>query len=206
MARSDKAATPATLDPKNAAEPTSKAAKPVAPDVSDEQLAYVARSLTRAALTDGERAIAIAVRAMILTDIAPASFLGDLPYTPGVDSVHAEYQLRRGRADLVLFHVDGSASVIEIKDGRQGITTLLAGIGQVTDYAVHLKMFGGVHTVHRALMWTAIQTEEHNPMVTAACREAGVEPLAALSREHILAALLVTCAMQSVEAPHGTPP
>lgn len=143
----------------------------------------------KALATDGERSLAASLGAMISLGLGRQVFEG-LPYTD-LDSVVFEMPLRSGRADLVVFHVDGSASVVEIKDGCRGWRDVVAGIGQVGYYATQLSVASPVKAVRRALMWSRLENAEDNRLVVAACREAGVVPLAAMGAHHLMAAALV---------------
>jgi len=72
------------------------------------------------------------------------------------DLVVYEMAFKYGRADIVIFHADGSASVIEAKDGTKGYNHVVSGIGQAGLYAVQLAMSKGVLTkVRRCLLWTS---------------------------------------------------
>jgi hypothetical protein len=51
-----------------------------------------------------------------------------LPQQSSADTIVKEYALRHGRADLVFFHMDGSATVIEAKDGARDTTMLSLGL------------------------------------------------------------------------------
>lgn len=80
----------------------------------------------------------------------------ELPhFDAAVDRVDLETILPTGRADITLWHHDGSVTVIEVKDGAKGSTYVAQGIGQVCMYAAQLQMKGRVATVRRALMWSS---------------------------------------------------
>lgn len=51
-----------------------------------------------------------------------------------LDTVVTEMAFKFGRADIVVFHIDGSASVIEDKNGSHGYNHVVAGIGQAGLY------------------------------------------------------------------------
>ena len=73
-----------------------------------------------------------------------------------LDTVVTEMSFKFGRADIVVFHIDGSASVIEAKNGSHGYNHVVAGIGQAGLYATQLAMNKGVLTrVRKCLMWTS---------------------------------------------------
>jgi hypothetical protein len=130
----------------------------------------------------GEAAIVVAVRAMLAAQQGHLIFVG-LPYSK-FDTISFEHQLRCGRADIVMFHLDGTATVVEVKDGSQGWRNVVAGIGQVGFYAAQVS---GVKSVRRALMWGGL-SQDDSVLVATACREAGVVPLLAPSRTVVLLA------------------
>lgn len=100
-----------------------------------------------------------------------------LPHT-AMDSVVREFSFRFGRADVVIFHVDGSATVIEAKDGSMGYRHVVAGIGQAALYATQLAMNkGALRKVRRALMWTSTGDVELDALIEIACEQSGTVPL-----------------------------
>lgn len=100
--------------------------------------------------------------------------LPELPwFDPSVDKVVYEMAFPHGRADIVIFHLDGSATVIEAKDGGSGATHVAQGIGQVSLYAAQLMLKGKVSRVHKALMWTSAGLDA-DALIDAACEAAGV--------------------------------
>lgn len=123
----------------------------------------------------GEKSLVMYVRGMIKSDEGKAVF-GQLPFTDA-DTVINEMTLKVGRADFVIFHMDGSASVVEVKDGINGLMAVLQGVGQAGLYATQLSMTKSLTTVRRALMWSPLRNEQENQLVHDVCREAGVVPL-----------------------------
>lgn len=94
------------------------------------------------------------------------------------DVVVREMSLRHGRADIVVFHVDGSASVIEAKDGSRGYTHVATGIGQVSLYAAQLMMArGALQSVRRYLLWSSTGSLFEDACIDEACDLAGVVSL-----------------------------
>lgn len=98
-----------------------------------------------------------------------------LPWLGPNDTVASEFSLRFGRADVVVFHQDGSATVIEAKDGSKGYNHVVAGIGQCSLYAAQLSL-GKVdfREVRRALMWSSTGRLECDAAIEDACKLAGV--------------------------------
>lgn len=108
-----------------------------------------------------------------------------------VDKVVYEMALPRGRADIVIFHMDGSATIIEAKDGRKGYTQVVQGIGQLSFYAAQLGMKGQVKRVRRALMWSFGGDRVADQSIFDACLLSGVIPLNMAALSASLAALTV---------------
>ena len=175
MARSDKAATPATLDPaKNPAKPTGKADKPVAPWLTGEYLLELMTVIADEAAPHGvERDL---VRQFI--EIQRAGRHEErLPMTAECALI-CEQAFKYGRADMVIYHSDGSATVIEAKDGSKGYSHVIGGIGQATLYAVQLaNTKGAVTSVRRALLWSSTGSLELDGVIEGACEQAGVVAL-----------------------------
>jgi hypothetical protein len=102
-----------------------------------------------------------------------------------------ELPLRRGRADMVAFHVDGTATVVEVKDGANGIAAVLAGIGQVTAYAVQLGMSSGEPLlVRKALAFSATGSLQTDEEIIIACLMARVIPIYLCSGKDARSALM----------------
>ena len=98
-----------------------------------------------------------------------------LPWLGPDDTIASEFSLRFGRADVVVFHQDGSATVIEAKDGAKGYNHVVSGIGQCSLYAAQLAL-GKVsfREVRRALMWSSTGRLECDAAIEDACCLAGV--------------------------------
>lgn len=94
------------------------------------------------------------------------------------DTIVTEMALRFGRADIVVFHVDGTASVVEAKDGAKGYTHVVGGIGQASLYAAQLAMTkGALRAVRKCLMWSTTGDTLLDALICAACESAGVVPM-----------------------------
>lgn len=94
------------------------------------------------------------------------------------DTVVYEMAFKYGRADIVVFHIDGTASVIEVKDGTKGYRHVVAGIGQSGLYAAQLGMNnGGLKLVRRCLLWTSTGDLSLDGLIGEACERAGVVAL-----------------------------
>lgn len=93
-----------------------------------------------------------------------------------------EFPLPVGRADLVMFHIDGSISVVEFKNAGSN-REILSGIGQLLMYAVQLGYSRVATTIRKIL--TAPVVGAGNSLLLETCEKAGVlfEPLGTLD-EH----------------------
>lgn len=95
-----------------------------------------------------------------------------------LDTVTKELSLPYGRADIAIFHIDGSASVIEAKDGKKGYSHVVKGIGQVSLYASQLaNRRVNISKVSRYLMWSSVEDDATNDAIYDACVFAGVIPM-----------------------------
>ena len=102
----------------------------------------------------------------------------EIPMTESCTIVY-EQPFKYGRADIVIYHSDGSASVIEAKNGYTGYTHTISGIGQATMYAVQLaNLKGAVTKVRRCLLWSGTGSISLDCVITMACEEARVISLA----------------------------
>lgn len=94
------------------------------------------------------------------------------------DTIVYEMAFKFGRADIVVFHIDGSASVIEVKDGTKGYGHVVAGIGQSGLYAAQLAMNKNTLTkVRKCLLWTATGNLPLDALIETVCEQANVVPL-----------------------------
>ena len=100
-----------------------------------------------------------------------------IPLT-GADTIVYEMALKFGRADIVVFHIDGTASVIEVKDGTKGYNHVVSGIGQAGLYAAQLAATkGALKRVRKCLLWSSTGNIELDGTIEGACLQAGVVPL-----------------------------
>jgi hypothetical protein len=90
-----------------------------------------------------------------------------------LDAVVCEMSLRYGRADIVVFHADGSASVIEAKDGAKGYTHVVSGIGQASLYATQISMTRSIRGVRRAILWSSTGDLALDAVIDATITDAG---------------------------------
>ncbi|HEY2455210.1 MAG TPA: hypothetical protein VGI71_21835 [Scandinavium sp.] len=90
----------------------------------------------------------------------------------------AEFPVPRGRVDFFLVHDDGSASVCELKDGRNGLQPVLAGIGQVICYSVQVGMSNaGLRNIRKVLMFSRTNSISDDALIVDACLKADVIPI-----------------------------
>ena len=124
-----------------------------------------------------------------------------LPQQSAMDTVVKEYALKYGRADIIMFHVDGTATVIEAKDGSKGYSHVVSGIGQCSLYAAQLMAHrGALKRVHKALLWSSAGDADVDAVIEMACESAGVIPLPCPSTEELV---LVRKAVTKKELAHG---
>lgn len=103
-----------------------------------------------------------------------------------------EFPLPRGRIDLVLFHSDGTISVVEAKDALDE-RSVVAGIGQLSMYAVQIGYSKTASGIRKIL---TVPVEGNNPnslLIDRACRDAGVifEPLGTIQEHQSVNNMLV---------------
>jgi len=98
--------------------------------------------------------------------------------------VEFEFPLPRGRADIVVFHHDGTATVIEAK-GSRDFRGVLSGIGQVVMYAVQIGFSKATMGIRKILVAPYIGEDPEVLLIHNACQSAGVEflPIGTL-KEH----------------------
>lgn len=104
------------------------------------------------------------------------------------DTIICEQCLKYGRADIVIYHLDGSVSVIEVKDGSYGYSHVVSGIGQTTLYAVQIASArGAVTVVRRCLMWSSTGDAFLDGVIEEACERAGVVALPMVHLQKMMA-------------------
>lgn len=91
------------------------------------------------------------------------------------DTVIYEMSFKYGRADIVVFHTDGSASVIEVKDGTKGYNHVVSGIGQAGLYAYQLAMNKNTLTkIRKCLLWTSTGDVMADTVICGVCKSANI--------------------------------
>jgi hypothetical protein len=94
------------------------------------------------------------------------------------DTIMFNYPLRVGTADIAVFHLDGTATVIELRDGTQGGRAVMGGLGQVGLYAVQLDPNKALRQVRRAVAWTPVAAPAGvNEIIAQAVIDAGGIPV-----------------------------
>ena len=143
----------------------------------------------------GESALVALFMSMAAGDAGRSIFLAD-----GIADfchVELEYPFARGRADVVIFHEDGSATIIEAKDGINGIRHVISGMGQLASYAYQLGASKGApKAIRRALMWSSVGDNEGDAHIEEVCRINGVIPIMMASMKRAREA---TCKWLEVE-------
>lgn len=133
--------------------------------------------LEKALAVGGEAAITLIFRVNAMS--AQISACPEINLNNDLDTIVYEMSFKFGRADIVIFHADGSASVIEVKDGSKGYNHVVAGIGQAGLYAAQLGMSkGALSKVRKCLLWTSVGNLEADVAVTIACEQSNTIPLA----------------------------
>lgn len=137
-------------------------------------------------LPDGELgAVTIIARMLATEQLAMAWGL------PEITNWQNEFRFPKGIADFVLFHRDGTVSIVEVKDAGCD-RDILAGIGQLSLYAMQAGWGLRGQRVRRIL--TAPVAAAASQHLADACRLAGVqfEPLGPLA-EHRAAIAALFC-------------
>ena len=116
-------------------------------------------------------------------------------------TVVTEMPFKYGRADIIVFHVDGSASVIEVKNGSNGYRHVVAGIGQASLYASQLAMTrGAVSKVRKCLMWTSTGDISLDAQIEEACEAANTIPMPLVHMHKLMAVpVIVREVMEAVD-------
>ena len=123
----------------------------------------------------GESFISNSILLLLEGPISKDIAFGELPK---IISYEREFYVKRGRIDYLLMHEDGSVTVCEVKDGAQGIQSVLSGIGQVMGYAIQVGMnSGAIPLVRKALAFSSCGKTSDDHLVVEACKLAGVVPL-----------------------------
>lgn len=117
------------------------------------------------------------------------------------DTVCFDYRLRIGIADLVIFHVDGTCTVIELKDGLQGFRSVIAGLGEAGLNACQMDPAKALKGVRRALAWTAVAEppEGINAAIEQLTREAGAIPLFLPGLKGLVRETFRTCMVSTMD-------
>ena len=120
----------------------------------------------------------------------PQPVVDRLPiFVPATDLV--DFAFHPGRARITIHHADGSATVIEVRDGASGFDHVFDGIGQTKLDGIAVAVAAGTHQVRRALLWTSVDNVILDAIIELACGRAGVIPLPWASLKTHLAALVL---------------
>ncbi|UIF90868.1 hypothetical protein [Cupriavidus sp. UYPR2.512] len=126
-------------------------------------------------LSRGEKSLVATIQMRIFAD-GGCAFVDE--GIPEFSVAEREFPLPRGRADLALFHDDGTATVVEAKDGGCGVRDVVAGIGQVVCYATQMGMSTGApKKVRKVLMFSSTGNEQDDQLIEMSCRAADVLPV-----------------------------
>lgn len=98
--------------------------------------------------------------------------LDELWGLPKILKWEKEFSFPRGRADFILFHIDGSVSIVEVKD-RGSDRDILCGIGQLSLYAMQAGYGLKAMNIRRILAAATCGIESQH--LNDACELAGVQ-------------------------------
>ena len=121
-----------------------------------------------------------------------------VPINPRLDTIVYDLSSRFGPIDIVVFHVDGSATLIVVKDGTKGYRHVVSGLGLASLHSVQLKQAKcAVVEVRKALLWTSTGNLLADIAVEDACAAANTAamPWGTLA-EHIDAVRASLCARE----------
>lgn len=93
---------------------------------------------------------------------------------PPIISAVAEFPVPRGRIDLMLFHADGTGTVVECKASRNP-RDLLPAVGQVMSYAVQVGYGRSLKGIRKAIASRA--TAADLAPIREVYRQCGIEPM-----------------------------
>jgi hypothetical protein len=121
-------------------------------------------------MRNDEKAVILMLKLMLIFDDLHCAW-----GLPKIERYRWEFPVEGGRIDLVLFHVDGSVSLVEAKAQGSG-REIAAGIGQLCMYAVAFPLAlknAKRPTCIRRILCAPIAPEKSLSLV-AACNMAGV--------------------------------
>jgi hypothetical protein len=117
------------------------------------------------------------------------------------DTIVFNQSVRVGIADIVVYHVDGTATVIELKDGAQGFRNTVAGLGQAGLYAAQIDPNKALKKVRRALAWTPVRGHAGvNDIIQQAVIDAGAIPVRLPCHKESIRGVLRSYLESAVEA------
>ncbi len=120
----------------------------------------------------------------LLKNILRCDRLAEIWGLPDILWFEFEFPLPRGRIDLILFHADGTISIVEAKDALND-RQIVAGIGQLCMYAVQVGHSKPNNGIRKILTVPIAGKNKSSLLIDNACRNAGVifEPLGTI-KEH----------------------
>jgi hypothetical protein len=140
---------------------------------SGQAISWYAEALNK----KGEASLMALVRASLFDGLAAVTF-PDIPVDAEFDVFVFEYRVPHGRVDVAIFHVDGSLTLVEAKDGRCGMKHVLCGIGQVMMYALDAGMAPSrPKVIRKALLWNSTGNLLDDAIIETACEQAGIIPM-----------------------------
>ena len=151
--------------------------KPLPINKSLSRTATSVRSfLEEAVKSQNENSIKILFSALAMQQKIPIE--ERLPINPVLDTIAYNLKLRAGHVDIAVFHSDGSATVIVVRDGTKGMQHVASGIGEAFCCGIQLaESKCNLTKVRTALLWTATDFLFSDCILEAACERSGVVPM-----------------------------
>lgn len=114
----------------------------------------------------------------MLHGFARSGGLRSFPIDLKMDVVAYDLPSKIGPLPLVVFRSDGTADVVELRNGDHGYEHVCNGIGKAGMYAVQLAEGAcKFRRVRRALAWTATGNAQTDTFISIACEKAGIVPM-----------------------------
>lgn len=125
------------------------------------------------ALHDAFGGAEVGVTRELLFQIDQGSLAASYGWPPIISAV-TEFPIPRGRIDLMLFHADGSGTVVECKASRNP-RDLLPAVGQVMSYAVQVGYGRSLTGIRKAIASRATAFDLRH--IREVYRQCGIEPM-----------------------------
>lgn len=100
--------------------------------------------------------------------------LEDILQVPTIAHHEFEFSLPKGRVDLILFHLDGSISVVEAK-ATSDYEKICKAIGQLMFYATQIGFQRPCPPIRKIIIAPAVGKDVQTLLIDSTCRNAGIE-------------------------------